>query len=378
MNHCNDIDIIDNKIINCSSGIFLDNVGYTTISKNIIINCESGIDFFKSDNNNVENNTFIRGGIVATDSFFNIVTNNIINGRPLVYLELKSNIIINEAGQVILVNCNNITIQNQDLSNVIIGIELWQTDSCQILKNTFVDNYYGTCIFNSNNNNFSNNKISNHRGLGIFLATSNDNIISNNNILVDNLHSNRFILTKRNKFIPSTTYFIDDFHLWRVNKKGEIFVKNIFDKSQGIDLLNSFGNIIKNNIIKNNKDGIILEISDLNTIEGNNIFSINRSGIRMFNSEKNTIIRNTIGSCKENGIIFKNSNSNIINKNNFILNFQNALFENSFYNSWNKNYWNRPRIFPKLIFGKIEIESNWIPWFNIDWRPAICLNNKKS
>jgi parallel beta-helix repeat protein len=361
-------------MIDCISGILLDSVGYTNISKNDFMNCESGIDFFQSDNNNVENNTFIKGGIVVTNSFFNNVNNNIINGRPLVYLELKSNIIINEAGQVILVNCNNITIQNLDLSNVIIGIELFQTNSCQILKNTFVDNYYGVCIFNSNNNNFSNNKISNHSGLGIFLATSCENIISNNNIFVDNLPSNGLISSKKNKAIISTPFFVDYLYQEEFNKKGEIVVKNIFEDSQGIDLINSLGNIISNNIIKNNKNGIILEISDFNIIEGNNIISNNRSGIKMLNSEDNSIIRNTISSCKENGIFFKNSNSNIINKNNFILNYQNAIFENSYYNRWNKNYWNRPRIFPKLIFGKIEIESNWIPWINIDWRPALSLN----
>jgi parallel beta-helix repeat protein len=359
--------------MDCGCGIWLNSARTTVILKNKFINCESGIDIFQSDNNNVQNNTFLRGGIVVTDSFFNIVANNIINGKPLIYLELKSDIVIEEAGQVILINCMNITVQDLDLSNVIVGIELWQTGLCQISRNTFVDNYHCSGFFNSNNNNFSNNKISNHRGCGIILSTSNDNIISNNKIQVDNLHSNRFFLSKKNKLILSTTNHYHDLHMWMVNENGQIFVNNIFDESRGIELTNSVGNIIKNNNIKNNKDGIVCEISDFNTIEGNSIISNNRSGIRIYYSEKNSIIGNTISNCKENGIFFKNSNSNIINKNNFILNCQNALFENSFYNSWSKNYWNRPRILPKLVFGKIEIESNWILWINIDWRPAFKL-----
>jgi hypothetical protein len=37
---------------------------------------------------------------------------------------------------------------------------------------------------------------------------------------------------------------------------------------------------------------------------------------------------------------------------------------------WNHNYWNRPRILPKIIFGKIELKFTSIPLINIDWRPA--------
>jgi hypothetical protein len=44
-------------------------------------------------------------------------------------------------------------------------------------------------------------------------------------------------------------------------------------------------------------------------------------------------------------------------------------------NQWSRNYWNRPRLLPKLIFGKIEIGSDRILWINIDWRPALKPND---
>jgi hypothetical protein len=64
------------------------------------------------------------------------------------------------------------------------------------------------------------------------------------------------------------------------------------------------------------------------------------------------------------------SSRNTIYKNNFLDNKRHAFFEGNWRNKWKQNYWNRPRILPKLIFGEIKIGSKWLPWFNIDWHPA--------
>jgi len=52
--------------------------------------------------------------------------NNTVNNKPLVYFEDKSDIVIQNAGQVILVNSSNITLEGFNLSNTSIGIELWK------------------------------------------------------------------------------------------------------------------------------------------------------------------------------------------------------------------------------------------------------------
>jgi len=46
-----------------------------------------------------------------------------------------------------------------------------------------------------------------------------------------------------------------------------------------------------------------------------------------------------------------------------------AYFINSFFNFWSGNYWNRPRILPKVIKGEISLERINIPWINIDLHP---------
>jgi parallel beta-helix repeat protein len=64
------------------------------------------------------------------------VEDNTVNGKPLVYLEDVSDCKVEDAGQVILLNCTNITIQNLDLSNTTVGIELWGTVDCTISNST--------------------------------------------------------------------------------------------------------------------------------------------------------------------------------------------------------------------------------------------------
>jgi parallel beta-helix repeat protein len=74
------------------------------------------------------------------------VGDNTVNGKPLACLEDVSNYKVEDAGQVILVNCTNITIVNLDLSNTSIGIELLNTKDSKVLNNTACNNIYGISL----------------------------------------------------------------------------------------------------------------------------------------------------------------------------------------------------------------------------------------
>ena len=69
------------------------------------------------------------------------------------------------------------------------------------------------------------------------------------------------------------------------------------------------------------------------------------------------------------GIYFEKSCGNKILINNFIDNQRHAFFMNC-KNTWDANYWNRPRFLPKPIFGFMKIGSISIPWVNFDLHPA--------
>ena len=98
-------------------------------------------------------------------------------------------------------------------------------------------------------------------------------------------------------------------------------------------------------------------------------------GLILMNSDNNEFSYNTIKNC-EYGIELISSISNTIIKNNFLKNKRHAYFENC-KNKWKNNYWNRPRLLPKLILGAINIEIPWpfqdiyIRWLNFDLRPSL-------
>lgn len=141
-------------------------------------------------------------------------------------------------------------------------------------------------------------------------------------------------------------------------------------------------NIIEGNNFNGN--GIIIVGSDYNIISGNNINSSNGTGIiiecflllpRVYLPSNNNIIKGNNISNNKRGIFILYSHSSFIIKNNFIDNEEDAYFIDSYPNRWRQNYWDRPRILPKLIFGEIDIDifgdgDKWIDWVNIDWRPA--------
>ena len=113
-------------------------------------------------------------------------------------------------------------------------------------------------------------------------------------------------------------------------------------------MLNSHNNTIINNSISKNTHGMSLNNAKRNNITFN-IFSQNEIALNLFYSNNNTIA-----------------------KNNFVENKKrNAQFRGTIYhkNQWSSNYWNRFRLLPKPIFGRIG-KIGLILWINYDKTPV--------
>jgi parallel beta-helix repeat protein len=163
---------------NCG-GIELGDSCNNTITGNNVSNNYHGIHLsFSSNNNTITGNVFVNDGLPVYSSHQNTVGDNTVNGKPLVYLEDVSDYKVEDAGQVILVNCNNITIENLDLSNTSGGIALWKTENSKISNNTVC------CLYHSSNNNtITGNNVSNNNCGGIVLGDSSNNTIYFNNFI---------------------------------------------------------------------------------------------------------------------------------------------------------------------------------------------------
>ncbi len=247
----------------------------------------------------------------------------------------------------------------------------------------------------SNNNNISNNTIINNWRCGIKLTGSSNNI-------KDNIITNNWDAGIEIGFGSSTTYCNNisgntvtnnakGIYLWSSNNI--IIYNNIFNNNGvGIFLRGSDNYICRNNIINNKGKGVILKSSSNNTIYRNKILN-NKDGISLrWVSENNNITTNIISNNtygiwlvidSDNNIIY---NNNIIDNNcgiylsgssytqvmfnNFRNNKINSFFVNCNKNSWNGNYWNQGRAFPKPILGIKKILGLWFPQINFDWRPT--------
>jgi len=121
---------------------------FHTLINNTIVNNTIGVYFNLVSDVNITRNTFIGGGLVLTSlpPIKNTVEENLINGKPLIYLENTSNYTISDAGQVVLLNCSNIRVENLNLSNAGVGLELFYTNSCRIVNNVIAHNLYGIYI----------------------------------------------------------------------------------------------------------------------------------------------------------------------------------------------------------------------------------------
>ncbi|MCX6671527.1 MAG: right-handed parallel beta-helix repeat-containing protein, partial [Euryarchaeota archaeon] len=73
------------------------------------------------------------------------------------------------------------------------------------------------------------------------------------------------------------------------------------------------------------------------------------------------------------GIHLNDARQMIISKNTFMKNIVHARFYNTgFYsNTWDQNYWGKPRILPKPIFGIKYIYVLYPGFVEFDWHPAL-------
>jgi len=177
--------ISGNSIANNGVGIDLgSSSNNNSISgNNFTASSSCGISLYSSSNTSISGNTFTDDGLDIFYSYQNFVEGNTVNGKPLVYLEDISDYSVSDAGQVILVNCDNIRVEGLNLSKASRGVQLLNTTNSIIARNTIANNYNGVWLDSSLNNSISGNNFTASNFYGISLdSSSNNNSISGNNI----------------------------------------------------------------------------------------------------------------------------------------------------------------------------------------------------
>jgi parallel beta-helix repeat protein len=169
---------------------FSDSSNNSIVGNNITYN-QYGVYFSSGSSGNcISENKFSDNGLFVDGSYETFVENNTVNGKPLVYLEEVSDRTIYDAGQVVLVRCENIRIEGLNLSGIDDGIELWETCNSTIFGNNITRcKWYAIRLESSSNyNSISGNNIGEYNYFGIRLSSSLGNIISGNNITNHNTY----------------------------------------------------------------------------------------------------------------------------------------------------------------------------------------------
>jgi len=349
-------------------------IGVASIAhnNNIIGNIFTGhFCLISSPYNSCIENTFYDGGFLI-QSGSNVIVNNTINGKPIRYMDGKTDILINSGdyGQILLTGCANITISQLNISNTYPSpIQLFNCRNCCIVDNKFISDVW---ISSTNYTLISRNNIckDTNTNVGVIIDE-----YSNHNIILDNIIKNCGYIGiacdgSYNKILNNTV--VDNGFLLPIpsafNGIGGIILENICE-----------GNIILGNLVSSNKNiGIgIIGTGWLNTPnEGptntsvvGNIITGNIRGISILYSDNNCISQNNITHNIDGVNLYKAFNNTVV-ANNFQNNIRQASFVGCKDNLWKNNYWGRPLSRPKIIFGRIGRFINLIPWVNFDWHPA--------
>jgi len=258
---------------NNRNGIVLYYSKYNMMTKiNASNNSFSGIKLrYSSSNNAIKDSVLQNNGILVEESYNNNVINTTVNGKPLVYLENEKNRVVDNAGQVILVNCRNVTVKDLDLSNATVGVEILNSEQIRVENVTARNNWFGIALVFSNNTIITNVTATNNKGefpylpgYGVSLEHSNNNTIAN------------------------------------------VTASNNWD---GIYLSYSSNNTITNVNVNNNGVGIYLYYSSYNRITGATVKNNSWFGISLQSSGNNTIKDSVL---QNNGLLIIDSYNNIV------------------------------------------------------------------
>jgi parallel beta-helix repeat protein len=294
---------------NHHGGIDLYGSHENTISENTIRSTYwDGIYLEDSHRNHVTNNTLTNDGLYIYAAYNNIITNNTVNTKPLLYFENENSTVINlSCGQIILNTCHHITIYNQNISNIEVGIYFWKSENCTIYNTTVTGNQFegivlgyahnstiydctligcwsGIGVFYTRSSTIYENTLFDNRWEGVYLSGSRKNHLHDNNVSFNyngftfsNAHYN--IITNNEIYKTRSNFVAIDL---RKSSNNLIQSNYIHHNAYGIGTGDSYStnNLILNNTLESNTNAIRLE-ADSNRIY-HNIFIKNSESAREY------------------------------------------------------------------------------------------------
>jgi parallel beta-helix repeat protein len=296
--------VSDNTIIDHGYSIYVSsNSQHNRFIRNIIDqNGEFGIRLTDSSNNTIQSNWLLADGMgmfidsspanifkdneitnfgirVIGDNLGHLlqtsVINNTVNNKPVVYWKnINGGTVPLGAGQIILVNCTDVTIYNQEISNLEVAIALDYSNRVLIENNSIVNSSFnGILLRYSNFSTIVDNYIVNTDGEGLVIAYSENNSIVHNSLINSSMMGCTIGYSSNNTFNSNNISF------------------NIY----GCYILSSKNTSFSYNIFNNNTEYAIYLFSSEHSFLDRNDFLFNKQtgGSQAYDSQTNPLLKNT-------------------------------------------------------------------------------------
>ncbi|MDW8004390.1 MAG: NosD domain-containing protein [Thermofilaceae archaeon] len=175
--HSESLDVIYTEIRDGIWGAYLSHSPGSRVVSNTITNASWAVILLSSPKVTLIGNEFIGCGIYLSDSEGNIVANNTVNGKPLIYMENSTDFTVKEAGQIVLLRCRRVNITGLNISKTSVGIILWKTNETVVDSSRITGNNWGILLYKSSNNTVTKSIVKGN-AVGVYLYESTGNRIS--------------------------------------------------------------------------------------------------------------------------------------------------------------------------------------------------------
>jgi len=273
-----------NEVHDLETGIQLQGVFRNVVIDNYVYNCVNGLTLKEAPRledaegapveSIIANNTFVDCGIVfelySPSDFKHEILNNTINGGLLGYFYNLSSQTIDgrNYGQIILVSCSDVLIENGELREISIIF----SDSCEVRNVTISQSVRGIYILQSTNC-FLSYIESMNNDFGVFIEQSDSCSVYRSRI-----HGNGYGIYIRNSL------------------SSVVYRSEIYQNMYGLILVGAHSSTIESNTVHTNHQGIVLYRTN-DTLVGNNdiIYNLEYGIFINQRSSGNRIVFNRIG-----------------------------------------------------------------------------------
>ena len=339
---------VDNTIKNCTIsrngyGMFLLGDNTTLINNTITENHDSGLLFCESRGTLKDNKLFANfnpeddnGGsnlditsLSAQDLDLDIDTSNLVEGKPLYFLNGFQDLIIDaddNPGALYCLNGINVTIRDLHIERNSNNIYLWNTTDIRIENTTVRKGWTGISLETCANVSIYNLTSVENEGSGIESSDSPDIVVENSTLRnIDVMGCDRIVIIN-NTFVDDPESDNSDSGI-TISETHDILVTNnsISHKMMyGLNLINCDGIVSNNHLFNNNGYGVYIWGGEYygELLISENLIENNQYGVYLEECQNNRIENNSILNSEYAGLSIVTDYQNIF-VNNYLSNYQN-------------------------------------------------------